>query len=144
MAHGKPSNLGEPLGVVGLVAIAGRRVLLVRTRDNRGFYLPGGKREPLESDVQALAREIREELGCELAPSDTRLFNRYVAQAYGRPNGTLVSMSAYLGTLVGIPAPRAEVSEMHYFTRGEYQLMPERAPAAELVLADLKERGLID
>jgi 8-oxo-dGTP diphosphatase len=136
--------MGEPLGVVGLVSIRDRRVLLVRTRNNKGFYLPGGKREPFESDVEALAREIREELGCELDGPGTRLFNRYVAQAYGKPNGTKVSMSAYFGTLVGIPAPQAEVSQIRYFTLGEYQRMPERAPAAELVLADLKERGLID
>ncbi|HET6311147.1 MAG TPA: NUDIX domain-containing protein [Candidatus Nitrosotalea sp.] len=37
-----------------------RRLLTVRTSGKDAFYLPGGKREPGESDLDALLREVRE------------------------------------------------------------------------------------
>ena len=38
------------------------RVLLVRKRGSAFFMQPGGKHEPGESDLDALRRELREEL----------------------------------------------------------------------------------
>jgi hypothetical protein len=38
------------------------RLPLVRKRGTRAFMLPGGKREPGESPLQALQRELQEEL----------------------------------------------------------------------------------
>jgi 8-oxo-dGTP pyrophosphatase MutT (NUDIX family) len=37
-------------------------ILSTRSRDKDVYYLPGGKRELGETDVQTLVREIREEL----------------------------------------------------------------------------------
>ena len=36
------------------------------------FYIPGGKREGAESDLQTLLREIREELAVTLIPETVR------------------------------------------------------------------------
>jgi 8-oxo-dGTP diphosphatase len=56
----------EPLVVVQAVILdPARGVLLAVRRDLRGWELPGGTREPGESDEQALTRELREELGVE-------------------------------------------------------------------------------
>ena len=56
--------------VVGAAIVRGGRVLATRrTRPPhaRGLWeLPGGKVEPGETPEQALVREIREELGCEV------------------------------------------------------------------------------
>ena len=50
--------LGEKWTVdaLGWVRIENRRLLGVRTSGKNSFYLPGGKREPGESDLDALPR----------------------------------------------------------------------------------------
>ena len=63
--------------------------------------MPGGKRETNETDVDALAREIREELACDLVRADTIFYSNYVAQAFGEPEGVLVCMNSYLGAILG-------------------------------------------
>jgi 8-oxo-dGTP diphosphatase len=94
--------------------------------------------------VETLAREIQEELGCRIDTANVSIFNRYVAQAYGKPAGTMVYVFAYRAILVGVPLASSEVTEIRYFTSEEYQQMFERAPAAELTISDLKQRQLID
>ena len=44
------------------------KILSTRSHGKEVFYIPGGKREPGETDVQALVREIREELDVAIAP----------------------------------------------------------------------------
>ena len=50
--------------VAALIRDDAGRVLLVRKRGTIAFMQPGGKRDPGEDDMTALAREIAEELGC--------------------------------------------------------------------------------
>ncbi|WP_246671052.1 MULTISPECIES: NUDIX domain-containing protein [unclassified Mesorhizobium] len=47
----------------GFIADASGRLLLVRKRGTSAFMQPGGKIEPRESPLDALVRELREELG---------------------------------------------------------------------------------
>jgi 8-oxo-dGTP diphosphatase len=53
---------------VAWIRLADGRILSTRSRGKDVYYLPGGKREPAESDVQTRVREIREELGVAIAP----------------------------------------------------------------------------
>jgi len=54
----------EPLTVVQAVLLDDHRGILLALRgDLRGWELPGGTREPGETDEVALERELREELG---------------------------------------------------------------------------------
>jgi 8-oxo-dGTP diphosphatase len=53
---------------VGLAVLEGGRLLVVRKKGTRSYILPGGKPEKGENDFEALAREIEEELGCQLDP----------------------------------------------------------------------------
>jgi len=56
--------------VVAALIERGGRLLISQRRPDAGhggrWEFPGGKREPGEQDVQALSRELREELGIEL------------------------------------------------------------------------------
>ena len=49
-----------------LLLVRDRRVLMVRARARDVLYLPGGKAEPHETDVQAAVREAYEETGLRL------------------------------------------------------------------------------
>jgi 8-oxo-dGTP diphosphatase len=56
--------MSNPIRIVAaLIRDDAGRVLLVRKRGTAAFMQPGGKRDPGEDDVTALAREIDEELG---------------------------------------------------------------------------------
>jgi 8-oxo-dGTP pyrophosphatase MutT (NUDIX family) len=45
------------------------QLLSTRSRGKNRYYIPGGKREPGETDEQTLLREIKEELTVDLDPA---------------------------------------------------------------------------
>jgi len=67
-----------------------------------------------------------------------------VAQAFGEPEGILVSMNSCTATLVGTPRPQAEIAEARFFTSEEYRKMLSKAPAVEALLTDLMRQNAID
>jgi len=127
--------------VVGLVHVEAGRLLVVRSRNKKAFYLPGGKIEPGESLEEAVRREVREELGIEIS-APARL-KRYVAPAYGEGEGAMVDMTCFTAELLGTPVPTAEIAELTYVTRDEYRAHAETAPAIHEVLSDLVASGQI-
>jgi 8-oxo-dGTP diphosphatase len=129
--------------VVALAHIRGGKLLLVRSSGKNGFYLPGGKPDPGESELDTLEREIREELGCGLDHSSLTYFTTTVAQAFGKPDGVMVAVKTWRGELVGTPRPSSEVEELRYFGVQEYLEMPARAPAAVALLSKLVDEGLV-
>lgn len=50
------------------ILIKDRKVLTTRSIGKDTWYIPGGKREGDETDVQALAREVEEELSVRINP----------------------------------------------------------------------------
>lgn len=125
--------------VVGLVHVEAGRLLVVRSRNKKAFYLPGGKIEAGESLEDAVRREVREELGIEISAPE--LLKRYVAPAYGEGEGAMVDMTCFTADLLGTPVPTAEIAELTYVTRDEYRAHAETAPAIHEVLSDLVESG---
>jgi 8-oxo-dGTP diphosphatase len=128
--------------VVGLVHVEAGRLLVVRSRNKKAFYLPGGKIEPGESLADALRREVLEELGVELGTPE--VLKRYVAPAYGEGEGAMVDMTCFTAQLRGTPRPTSEIAELTYVTRDEYRSHVETAPAIHEVLADLVANGQIN
>lgn len=104
-------------GVVRTVAAVIRdedgRLLLVRKRGRDVFIQPGGKREPGEDDLTALARELGEELGCRLLPGSARLLGRLDAPAVHEP-GWRVESSVYCVEIEGEPRAGAEIDELRW------------------------------
>lgn len=133
----------KPIDVVAWVCVQNARVLVTRTRGRDAYYLPGGKREPGESDWQALARETREELAVELAPETISLLGVIEAPAHAAPVGTQVRMICYHADPVPTLPPltaRGEVEEIAWLdTRDRARC----APALQAVLIELNARGLI-
>lgn len=69
------------LEVVAAVVRRGDTLLVTRRPDRPGkpgqWEFPGGKVEPGEAEPEALARELREELGCEAAVGPLLLRHRH-------------------------------------------------------------------
>ena len=87
------------------------RILSTRSRGKEVYYLPGGKREPGETDVETLVREIREELAVEIEPSTISPAGVFEAEADGHA-GTLVRMTCYTAEYTGTLAASSEIEEM--------------------------------
>jgi 8-oxo-dGTP diphosphatase len=102
-------------------------VLMSRRRADQAMPLlwefPGGKVEPGEHPEAALAREVREELGCELAVGR---IHEVVFHAY--PEFDL-TMLVYAGEIVGGEPRAVEVAEIAW-------VEATRLPALELLPAD--------
>jgi 8-oxo-dGTP pyrophosphatase MutT (NUDIX family) len=128
---------------VGLIWISSDRLLLVRPRKAKAFYMPGGKPLPGEGDIEALHREIKEELGTSLTDGEPKFYGTFEAQAYGEPADTQVQIKCYTSGLRDVPAPHSEVAEIRLFTYGEYCSSPITAPAVVLIMMELRSQGLI-
>jgi len=80
------------------------RVLLVRKRGTLAFMQPGGKRNGGEDDLTALARELREELGCRLEPSSAVHLGTFEASAANEA-GRRVRAAVYKVKVSGAMSP---------------------------------------
>lgn len=118
-----------------------RKILSTRSRGKDTYYLPGGKRETNETDLQALTREIQEELTVNLVPESVQYLGTFEAQAHGREAGTIVRMTCYTADFEGVLTPAAEIEEMVWFT---YQDKEKSSPVDKIIFDWLKERDMID
>ena len=87
------------------------KILSTRSKGKSIFYIPGGKRELGESDVQALTREIREELSVDLQEDSVAFIGTFEAQADGHKSGIIVRMTCYSGKYIGQLKPGSEIEE---------------------------------
>lgn len=117
--------------VVGaLIHDAAGRLLAVRKQGTQRFMLPGGKREPGEDDLAALARELREELGVRIVSAEP--VGVFEAVAANEP-GARVRSHPYRVVVAGEIAAAAEIAELRWID-----------PAApEVPLAPLLEREIL-
>jgi 8-oxo-dGTP diphosphatase len=109
------------------------RLLTVRKRGTAHFMLPGGKREPGEDDLTALAREVFEELGVRVVSAE--LLGRFEAPAANEPGATVRS-HAYLTEVSGAPAILAEIEELLWIDPAS----PPDVPIAPLLVAEILPR----
>ena len=90
------------------------RTLLVRKQGTDVFMQPGGKREPGEDDLTALARELDEELGLTIVAGSARSLGTFRARA-ANESGREVVAAVYAVAVSGMAAARAEIAEILWF-----------------------------
>jgi ADP-ribose pyrophosphatase YjhB (NUDIX family) len=127
------------IDTVAWVRVENGRILCARPRGKDVFYIPGGKREGAETDLQTLLREITEELTVSLIPETVRHAGTYEAAPSGtQPDGAVVRMSCYTGEYCGALAPASEIDEVAWFC---YADRPRVPPVDQLLFDDLKAAG---
>ena len=129
------------LDVLAWICLKDRKVLCARTKGNDIFYLPGGKRQPGESNWEGIAREVREELSVSLI--EKTLVERLVIKekAHGFTEPTWVEMRCFTADYKGKIVASSEIEEIAWF---QLKDINSCAPANQRVLEYLGEQQLIN
>ena len=123
---------------VALLAIKDNKVLMARSKGKEHFYMPGGKREKGETDVQCLKRECQEELGIEINENSAFLYGSYTAYSYtDKPPARLIM---YQAKYVGKPKPTSEIEEIKWIG---YKDREKAIGGGRTLLDELYWKGLI-
>jgi 8-oxo-dGTP diphosphatase len=125
---------------VALLYVHDRKVLVARSRGKDRWYLPGGKREPGETDEQTLRREIREELGVDVLPGSVYHVGTYEGIAHGQQPGTRVRMACYAARWSGQLRASGEIDRLDYLG---FDDLAQTAPLVQLIFHDLRAKRLI-
>lgn len=110
-AGGQHPDGERPLLVAAAAVIQEGRLLVVSKQAAPDvFYLPGGKPDPGETPLEALRRELDEELG--VAP----LSPRFLAdvEAVAALEGVPMRMTVFAAELDGTPRPAAELAGLRW------------------------------
>jgi len=129
---------------IGALILRGDRILLCRkNRDTSRLILPGGRIERGESDLECLAREIREELGA-VTLEEIEYLGTYEDQASMDDPRVLKSLriTLYRAQLSGEPTPASEIRELVWF--GPASDRSALTPIlVNRILPDLLARGIL-
>jgi 8-oxo-dGTP pyrophosphatase MutT (NUDIX family) len=123
---------------IAWLELADGRILSTRSRGKDVYYLPGGKREQGESDVETLVREVAEELTVVIDPSTAVHEGVFTAQAHGHETGVAVRMTCYSAAYNGIPTASSEIAELRWLT---YEDRPIVSPVDQLIFDHLHKAG---
>ena len=123
---------------IAWIRVEDGKILGTRSRGKDVYYLPGGKREPGETDVQTLVREIREELDVAIAPGSATHAGTFQAQAHGHAVGLAVRMTCYTADYQGTLAPSSEIDELTWLT---YADRDKVSPVDQVIFDHLHENG---
>ena len=127
-----------PIDKIAWLRLEDRKILSTRSRGKDVYYIPGGKREPGETDLQALVREIREELDVAIAPGSATHAGTFQAQAHGHAAGIDVRMTCYTADYRGTLTPSGEVDELIWLTYADRDRV---SPVDQLIFDHLHQNG---
>ena len=125
------------IDTVAWVLIENGRILCARPRGKDVFFIPGGKREGGETDLQTLVREVAEELTVELTPESAAHVGTYEA-AIADGHDTVVRMACYTADYRGVLTASSEIEALAWFGFGDRDLVP---PVDQLLFDDLAAAG---
>lgn len=125
--------------VAAVIRDGAGRLLLVRKRGTTAFMQPGGKREAGEDDLTALARELREELGCGIVASSAAFVGRFGAPAANEADRDVIA-DLWSVQINGVPTASAEITEVIWLDPNAPSDI-EIAPLTRLHVLPLAHRG---
>ena len=133
--------MADLIDKIAWIHLEERRLLVARNAGRERFYLPGGKREAGETDLQALVRELEEELTVTVDAATAVHVGTFEALADARTDGLLVRLTCYTAVHTGTFTPSREIDELAWIASGD----GDRVSAVDrLVLAHLRDSDLID
>lgn len=131
------------LPTAGLVVTKKNQLLLAYSSNKNAWYLPGGKIDKGETSIEALIREIREELNVELQPDRIEKYKYISASAYGEDPELMMGQDTFRYDLTEDIQPSNEIVSVKFFDLKTYKLEPAQVPGVLIVFKLLKEDGII-
>lgn len=127
----------------GAIIIKDKKVLMSRTRGKEIFVNPGGKLQERETAVQALIRELKEELSIAVEEKDLELFGTFFAPAAYDPEKQLEMDVFFVRAWTGEIVPNNEVEEIKWVDSSTRDT-PLGSIFEHEVIPKLKAKNLID
>ena len=137
------SNEIIPLHTAGLIVIKDKKLLLAFSKNKKAWYLPGGKVDAGETSLQAIKREIKEELNIDLDPQQLIFYSHVTAPAFGEHSNILMEQDCFRYELKEEIQASNEIDEVAYFDRDTYLKEPAQVPGVLMVFDRLEEDGLV-
>ncbi|MGW3111622.1 NUDIX hydrolase [Streptomyces sp. SID4982] len=129
---------GRLVVAAAVIVREGRLLVVSKQAAPDVFYLPGGKPDAGEEPLEALVRELDEELG--VVPLEPRLLAE--VEAVAALEGVPMAMTVFTARIDQDPCPAAELADMRWTTGREDGL--RLAPAVrDHVLPLLRESGVL-
>ena len=112
------------------------KILSTRSRGKDVYYIPGGKREAGETDLDTLVREIDEELAITIDPATARHLGTFHAQAHGHAEGVTVKMTCCTADHHETLIPSSEIEEMIWLS---YRDRDRVSPVDQVIFDHLRQ-----
>jgi 8-oxo-dGTP pyrophosphatase MutT (NUDIX family) len=128
------SEIVTVIDKIAWIRIEDGAILSTRSAGKDAYYIPGGKREAGESDIETLVREIHEELSVTIVADTAEHAGTFHAQAHGHPDGTVVRMSCYTAEYQGELRPDSEIEEIVWLTYADRDRV---SPVDRIIFDDL-------
>ncbi|MDX6187945.1 NUDIX domain-containing protein [Flavobacterium sp. Fl-318] len=125
---------------VALIHVNDHKVLSTISKNKNAFFFPGGKREPNESDIDCLKREIEEELNVTLNDDTIQFFGTFEAPAHGHAEGVNVRMICYFADYVGELKASNEIESFAWL---EFKDKANSSLVDQLIFDELYEKNII-
>ena len=125
---------------IALIYLKNGKILSTLSKGKDTYYIPGGKREGHESDIETLVRECKEELSIDIKENTVEYYGTFEAQAHGKAEGVLVRMTCYTAELKGEMRPSSEIQEIRWL---DYSNLDKISPVDKLIFKDLYEKKLL-
>lgn len=125
---------------IALIRIVDGQILGTRSKGKELYYLPGGKRDPGETDTETLIREIEEELSVHIKPETVVHFGNFEAQADGKDEGIVVKMACYTADYDGELSPASEIDELEWLS---YKDRDRASRVVQIIFDHLHEKNLL-
>ncbi len=125
---------------IALIYLKDGKILSTLSKGKDTYYIPGGKREGNESDIETLIRECKEELTIDIVQDSVKYYGTFEAQAHGKVEGILVRMICYTAEFKGEIKPSSEIQEIRWL---DYGNLNKISPVDKLIFKDLYEKELL-
>ena len=133
--------MGEIIDKIAWIHTKDGKILSTLSKGKSTYYIPGGKREGDETDLETLVREVKEELDVDIVLDTVEYLGIYEAQSDGDAEGVKIIMTSYIGDYVGELKARSEIDRFEWHTMSDIKKV---SAVDKIIYLDLFSRGLIE